>query len=148
MMGTFKLNDAGLALLKQHEGLRLQAYLCPGGILTIGYGHTGDVRPLQRITREEAERLLARDVMRFETVVEQTVRVPLTDNQFAALVCFSFNVGTQAFLNSTLLNLLNRKWYAQVPAQMMRWTHANGSELPGLVARRRAEAELWNRKDA
>lgn len=148
MMGSFKLNDAGFALLKQHEGLRLQAYLCPGGILTIGYGHTGDVRPLQQITQQEAERLLAKDVQRFEAVVEQSVRVPLTDNQFSALVCFAFNVGTQAFASSTLLNLLNRRWYVQVPAQLMRWTHANGVELPGLVARRAAEAELWNRKDA
>lgn len=114
----------------------------------VAYGHTGDVKPLQQITKQEAERLLAKDVQRFETVVEQSVRVPLTDNQFSALVCFAFNVGTRAFANSSLLNLLNRKWYAQVPAQLMRWTHANGNELPGLVARRSAEAELWNRKDA
>lgn len=139
-----KINDAGIHLLKTHEGLRLQAYLCPGGVLTIGYGHTGDVRPLQTITQEDAERLLCNDLARFETGISQIVQVPLSDNQFSALVCFAFNIGLAAFASSTLVSLLNRKWYGQVPAQLMRWTHARGVELPGLAARRRDEAALWN----
>ncbi len=141
------INDAGLALLKTHEGLRLRAYLCPGGILTIGYGHTGDVRPQQQITQSEAEQLLTCDVERFERGVSNYARVPLNDNQFSALVCFAFNVGLDAFAKSTLLSLLNRKWYVQVPAQLMRWTNSNGHELSGLVTRRRAEAALWNTKE-
>lgn len=141
-----RLNDAGYALLRIHEGLRLKAYMCAGGVLTIGYGHTGNVMPLQQITVDAAEQLLKQDVMRFEDGVAHAVRVPLNDNQFSALVCFAFNVGMGAFAGSTLLNLLNRKWYSQVPAQLMRWTRARGVELPGLVARRRDEAELWNRK--
>ncbi|MBY0429450.1 MAG: lysozyme [Alphaproteobacteria bacterium] len=140
------LNDAGYALLKTHEGLRLKAYLCAGGVLTIGYGHTGDVTPLQVMTTDAAEQLLKKDVMRFEDGVSRYVCVPLNENQFSALVCFAFNVGLGAFAGSTLLSLLNRGWYTQVPAQLMRWTKARGVELPGLVARRRDEAELWNRK--
>ncbi len=143
-----KINDAGLSLLKTHEGLRLQAYVCPGGVLTIGYGHTGDVKPLQQITKEAAEALLQQDVVRFERCINSTVLKPLTSNQFSALVCFVFNVGIDAFLRSTLLNLLNRGWYEQVPAQLMRWTHARGVELPGLITRRQDEAKLWNKEDA
>jgi lysozyme len=142
-----QINDAGLALLKAHEGLRLRAYLCPGGILTIGYGHTGDVKPQQHITNSEAEQLLKRDVERFEVGISNYVRVPLNDNQFSALVCFTFNIGLEAFAKSTLLSLLNRRWYEQVPAQLMRWTNAKGHELSGLVTRRRAEAALWNKKE-
>lgn len=141
-----RLNEAGYALLKTHEGLRLKAYLCPGGVLTIGYGHTKNVTPLQVITSDGAEQLLKTDVETYEIGVGQLVRVPLNDNQFSALVCFAFNIGLRAFSGSTLLSLLDRYWYTQVPAQLMRWTKAHGVELPGLVARRRAEAELWNRK--
>ncbi len=142
-----QLNVAGYALLKRHEGLRLKAYLCSAGVLTIGYGHTGHVNPSQQITIEEAEQLLREDVARFETGVSRYVRVPLNENQFSALVCFAFNVGLEAFAKSTLLNLLNRKWYTQVPAQLMRWSYAGGKQLRGLVARRQDEADLWNRKD-
>lgn len=141
-----RLNDVGLALLKTHEGLRLKAYLCPAGVLTIGHGHTGNVTPLQQITMQEAQQLLVKDVTRFEDGVSRYVSVSLNENQFSALVCFAFNIGLGAFAGSTLLNLLNRGWTTQVPAQLMRWTKARGVELPGLVARRRAEAELWNRK--
>lgn len=71
--------------------------------------------------------------------------VPVNDNQFSALVCFAFNVGLYAFSRSSLLHLLNRGWYAQVPAQLMRWTKAGGKEWDGLVRRRRDECALWSR---
>ena len=112
----------------------------------VAYGHTGNVTPLQHITRDEADVLLIKDVALFEAGVSRYVRTTINDNQFSALVCFAFNVGLKAFANSTLLNLLNRGWTSQVPAQLMRWTKARGVELPGLVTRRKAEAELWNRK--
>jgi lysozyme len=138
------INAAGLALIKRHEGLRLDAYLCPAGVLTIGYGHTGDVRPLQRITQQEADALLLNDVARFEKGVSALVVAPLNDNQFSALVCFAFNIGLGALAASTLLSLLNRGWYQQVPAQFMRWTKAGGCELQGLIKRRRDETFLWS----
>lgn len=137
------INARGLALLKKHEGLRLSAYLCPAGKLTIGYGHTDNVRVGDVITEVQAGALLEKDGALFAGAVEALVRVPLNDNPFSALVCFTFNVGVAAFARSTLLSLLNRGWYEQVPAQLKRWTRAGGRVLPGLVARRNDEAALW-----
>lgn len=140
-----RINEFGLALLKKHEGLRLNAYLCPARIWTIGYGHTAGVHEGDAISAQEAENLLRADLHVFENGVNQMLAVPVNDNQFSALVCFAFNVGLYAFSRSSLLNLLNRGWYAQVPAQLMRWTKAGGKELGGLVRRRRDEAQLWSR---
>ena len=98
--------------LKQWEGLRLTAYKDSGGVLTIGYGHTGpDVKAGMTITEAQAEMLLMRDLSRFEQSVERSVKVPLTDNQFGALVSFAYNVGTEAFERSTLLKKLNEGDY-------------------------------------
>lgn len=138
------INAAGLMLLKKHEGLRLKAYLCPAGVLTIGYGHTRGVRPGDKIDAEKACQLLDDDCRIFERAVAELVQVDLNANQFSALVCFTFNVGQEAFARSTLLNLLNRGWYQQVPVQLQRWTKVAGKTLPGLIARRRDEAALWN----
>ena len=140
-----RLNEAGYALLKKHEGLALKAYLCPAGKLTIGYGHTENVKSGDVIDAQDAEALLEADVELFERGVARMVEIGLNENQFSALVCFTFNVGLQAFYRSTLLNLLNRGWMAQVPAQLRRWTKAGGKELAGLKARRRDEIILWNR---
>jgi lysozyme len=140
-----RTNEGGINLIKEYEGLRLATYLCAGGVLTIGYGHTRNARPGLKITKEQAESLLQEDLRSVERAVEKLVRVPLNDNQFASLVAFAFNVGVGNFERSTLLRLLNRGWYEQVPAQLMRWTKANGEMLGGLQRRRAAEARLWNR---
>lgn len=139
-----RINARGHDLIKRHEGLRLTAYLCPAGRYTIGYGHTRNVCAGDVVTHEQAERLLREDLAVFEKGVDQLVLVALNANQFAALVSFSFSVGLHALYRSSLLNLLNRGWYAQVPAQLQRWTRAEGRALPGLVKRRRDEAALWN----
>lgn len=139
-----KISKLGLDLIKQWEGLRLKAYLDIGGVLTIGYGHTGaDVKPNQTITLSEAEALLLKDLAKFEAGVEQLVRVPLNDNQFSALVAFSFNVGLNAFKNSTLLKVLNAGNYDAVPDQLKLWCNVNGKRSVGLVNRRAAEIALW-----
>lgn len=96
------------------------------------------------ITAEQAEWLLDDDVRLTAREVERLVTVPLNDNQFAALVCFTFNVGASNLAQSTLLRLLQRGWYEQVPAQLMRWNKARGEALGGLTRRRAAEAQLWN----
>ncbi len=140
-----RINRDGIDLIKAFEGLHLTPYLCPAKIWTIGYGHTRTVFEGQKITREEAERLLEEDLRLFERAVSRVVRVPLSDNQFSALVCFAFNVGAGNLEASTLLKLLNRGWYEQVPAQLMRWNRANGEVFGGLARRRAAEARLWNR---
>ncbi|MDX1977316.1 MAG: lysozyme [Pseudanabaenaceae cyanobacterium bins.68] len=144
-LGVRKINQAGLDLIKEFEGLELSAYLCPAGVWTIGYGHTGDVHPGDRITAQEAEGLLREDLDYFERQVSRLVRVPVTDNQYAALVSFCYNVGEGALADSTLLRLLNASDYAGALEQFMRWVNANGVPLPGLVRRRQAEKALFDR---
>lgn len=141
------INDAGLALIKEYEGLRLKAYRCPGKVWTIGYGHTRNVFPNMTVTEDEAEDLLKEDLTQVEKAVTRALKVDVSDNQFAALVSFTFNVGIQNFKNSTLLRLLNRGWYEQVPVQLLRWNKARGQVLGGLNRRRVAEGQLWKRED-
>ena len=137
------ISQAGINLIKKWEGLRLQAYLCPANVWTIGYGSTKGVKKGDVVTVKEAEELLRRDLQRFIATVNESVKVPLTQNQFDALVSFTFNVGQGAFKNSTLLRILNQGDYAGVPAQLARWNKGGGKVLPGLTARRKDEANLW-----
>jgi lysozyme len=139
-----RTNISGIALIKEFEGLHLTPYLCPARVWTIGYGHTRTVYAGQQITGAQADVLLDEDLRLFERAVMRLVKVSLSDNQFSALVCFAFNVGTGNFESSTLLKLLNRGWYGQVPVQMRRWNHAGSEVLGGLVRRRAAEAKLWS----
>ncbi|QOZ81965.1 MULTISPECIES: lysozyme [Chromobacterium] len=134
----------GIKLIQQFEGLRLKAYQDAVGVWTIGYGHTGpDVTPGLVITQAQADALLARDLSRFETGVTRLVQVPLNQNQFDALVSFSYNLGLGSLQNSTLLRLLNQRDYAGAAAQFPRWNKAGGKVLPGLTRRRAAEQALF-----
>lgn len=141
-LGT-RINAAGLALIKEFEGLQLEAYLCPAGVPTIGYGTTNGVHLGDQITEATATALLKEDLQRFEAAVSQAVQVPLTSNQFSALVCFAYNVGAEAFRTSTLLNVLNQGDYAAAAEELLRWNKAAGEVLPGLVRRRTAEQQLF-----
>ncbi|WP_455475499.1 lysozyme [Bartonella sp. B17] len=143
-----KISKEGLALIKQWEGLRLQSYQDATGLWTIGYGHTSNsgkpfVHKNMNITEKVAEDILFQDLKQFEKAIEQAVVVPLTNEQFVALVSFCYNVGTIAFCNSTLLRKLNKGDYEAVPFELQRWTQAGGKRLQGLVNRRAAEAGLW-----
>ena len=138
-----QISKAGLDLIKQFEGLYLQAYRCPAGVPTIGYGHTAGVAMGQTITQQQADDYLRRDVRQFERAVERQVSVPLTQGQFDALVSFAFNLGEGALAQSTLLRLLNAGDYAGAAAQFDRWNKAGGRVLPGLVRRRAAERALF-----
>ncbi len=147
-----KTSNKGAALIKEFEGRKLTAYLCPANVWTIGYGHTTAagppiVRQGMRITEEEADAILRRDLVRYENGVERLVKVPLNQSQFDALVSFCFNVGEGALGKSTLLRRLNRGEYDSVPSELMKWTRGGGKELTGLVRRRRAEAKLWRDLD-
>lgn len=139
-----RINKAGVALIKEFEGFHAGPYLCPAKIWTIGYGHTRTVRAGMVVTMEQAEALLDDDLQLCERAIQRLVTVPLNDNQFAALGSFVFNVGISNFEMSTLLKLLNRGWYEQVSAQLMRWNRASGEVLGGLTRRRAAEGVLWN----
>ena len=137
-------SDSGFALTRSFEGLRLTAYQDCGGVWTIGYGHTGrEVRAGLTITETEAEALLRSDVAASETSVNRAVNVPITQNQFDALVDFCFNCGRGNFLSSTLLRQVNLGNTQAATAQFALWVHAGGEVVPGLVRRRKAEAELF-----
>lgn len=141
---TRMVNDAGVALVREFEGCRLDAYRCPAGIPTIGYGATGpDIRMGMKWTQEEADERLAEDLARFAEGVERLVLVDLTDNQFAALVSFAYNVGLGALAGSTLLRKLNADDFQGAADQFARWNKGGGRVLPGLVRRRAAERDLF-----
>ena len=137
------ISEAGLALIRQFEGLRLSAYRCPAGIATIGYGSTAGVQMGQTITAARAEELLRDDVRQFEAAVSRLVKVPLNQGQHDALVSFAFNLGAKALEQSTLLRLLNAGDYSGAAAQFDRWVYASGKKLSGLVKRRAAERALF-----
>ncbi|MGF6178888.1 lysozyme [Ensifer sp. 4252] len=119
-----RINAAGLALIKQWEGLKTKAYRDVADVLTIGYGHTKRSRcpvvtPNMVITEAEAETILRADLAKFEERVSRLVKVPLTDNQYAVLVSFDFNTGRLG--KSTLLKKLNAGDYDAVPIELMKW---------------------------
>jgi lysozyme len=133
-----------LALTEKSEGLSLVAYRDSGGVLTIGFGHTGtDVTAGMTITLVQAQALLQADLKSAEDSVSDLVQVALTPNQFSALVDFVFNVGEAAFAASTLLSLVNQENFAAAAEQFGRWVYDGAQVLPGLVTRREAEKALF-----
>ena len=137
-------NRTGLGLIKESEGLRLKAYLCPAGIPTIGYGETENVKLGDTCTEEWAETTLEKRYDWFEAGVKKLVTVPLTEGQLGALTSFSYNLGLGSLQHSTLLKLLNSGAPAQqVAEEFGKWNKAAGHELPGLTIRRAAEAKLF-----
>ena len=137
----------GVELIRHFEGCYLDAYLCPAGVWTIGYGHTANVKEGDSVDQEAAEAFLIEDLEKFEQAVMRLVEVPLTQQQFDALVSWTFNLGAGNLAESTLLRKLNNYQYAEVPEQMMRWVRAGGQVLDGLVKRRAAEAAMFQNKN-
>lgn len=139
--------DAGVALVRRFEGLRLEPYRDAAGFWTIGYGHlVGRDRaapPPDPIDVARAEALLEEDLARTARAVLRLARVPLEDGQFAALVSFTFNLGSGALAASTLLRRVNAQRHGEAAAEFGRWVHAGGRRLIGLVRRRRAEAGVY-----
>jgi GH24 family phage-related lysozyme (muramidase) len=144
---TGRINANGLRILKSLEGLRLEAYLDAVGIWTIGYGTTSGVVPGMQISQAQAEAFLKRDLATFERAIANAVKVPLTDDQFSALVSFVYNIGETNFVGSTLLQLLNQKDYLGAADQLLRWNKGGDRELPGLTRRRQAERALFLGQD-
>lgn len=133
----------GVTLIKFFEGFRAQAYYDAVGVPTIGYGTTASVKMGQKITEAQGEAFLQADLRKFEAGVSKLVKVPLTQEQFDALVAFTYNLGLGNFQSSTLLKVLNQGRYDLVPDQMMRWNKAGGKVLNGLTKRRAAEGTLF-----
>ena len=140
-----KINDAGLALIKQSEGLCLESYRCPAGIATVGYGHTGpDVRIPMEITPGEAERLLHEDLARFEAGVSAMVDgCSTTQNEFSACVSLAFNIGLAKFATSTVLKRHKAGNKLGAADAFLLWNKGGGRVLPGLIKRREAERALY-----
>ena len=141
---TGHINQAGINLIKSFEGLRLEPYYCSGGVLTIGYGCTRDVQQGMTITESEAEQRLREDLVRFEEAVRRQIKVPLTPNEFAAMVSFTFNLGEGALHESTLRRRLNEGQDVQmvIAQEFPKWVRAGGEVLYGLQRRRNAEIAL------
>lgn len=138
-------SQAAIDLVKASEGLRLQTYRDAVGKLTIGYGHTAGVRIGQHITEAEADELLDNDLDTAAGQVRSLVTVPLAQGQFDALCDFVFNLGAGRLRDSTLLRVLNKGDHGAAGAQLKYWIMAGGAALPGLITRRAAELELWNK---
>jgi GH24 family phage-related lysozyme (muramidase) len=141
-----KTSAAGKKLITEFEGLRLETYICPSGIETIGVGHTGpDVKSGMKISEAHAMELLASDLARFESAVGTLITVDLNQAQFDALVSFAFNCGAGALEESTLRKRLNKGEDPNTVAkeELPKWCKGPNGPLPGLVRRRTAEVNLF-----
>jgi lysozyme len=137
-----KISADCVEFIKTHEGLRLKAYVCPAGVLTIGYGHTKTVTPGMIIARAEADQLFLRDVAEFETGVMQACGTQL-QHRFDALVSFAFNVGLAALRRSTLIKHVRDENYKAAADQFLRWNKVKGRPNAGLTKRRRQERLMF-----
>lgn len=139
-----KCNQSGIDLIMKFEGCLLKSYLCPAKVYTIGYGHTGkDVKEGMSITQAEADRLLLADISIFCNAVNAMVTKEINENQFSALVSFSFNLGYGALRSSTLLRYVNAGNFQEAAKEFDRWNRAGGKILDGLSRRREAERRLF-----
>lgn len=151
------LTDKGLSLIKRFEGFSPTVYVCPAGYWTIGFGHmlrafdrnrdtrrfmSGNPYPAG-ITREEADEMLIADLRKYEAAVARLITVPLQNEQFDALVSFTYNLGAGALQRSTLRRKVNGGFHDEVPHEFSKWVWGGGRKLPGLVKRREAEAGLY-----
>ena len=130
-------------MLKEFEGFRAYPYTCPGGSLTIGYGNTIKPGEYTSITKEEADSLLRKTVSGFESAVKKMVNVPLSQNQYDALVSLAYNIGAGALKRSTLIDKLNSGDYKAAANEFTRFVKSNGKTLDGLVRRRERERNLF-----
>ena len=138
-----KTSYKGLTIIKDHEGLELEAYKCPAGVWTIGYGHTKGVKKGDKCSKADAEAWLVEDVDSAEKAV---AALKLNQNQFDALVSFTYNLGSGNLKKSTLYKKAKVDPDDEsIREEFAKWVNSNGKPLPGLVRRRAAEAELYYR---
>lgn len=142
-----KTSQYGIDLIKHFEGCELKAYKCPAGVWTIGYGHTKGVEPGDEWSEDHANHMLEVELEEYEGYVSKYVTAPLGQNQFDALVSWTYNLGGGNLSASTMLKVLNAGEYEEVPNQMLRWNKAGGKVLEGLTRRRQAEADMFCGKD-
>ena len=144
-----RTSQRGIDLIKEFEGYSERVYMCAGGKYTIGYGHTRGVEVGDTCTQEQAEKYLREDVREAEETVEVLITVPLTQNQFDALVSLVYNIGSGNFYDSTIRRVINckvadREEYRKA---WMMWVKSRNKVLKGLVRRREAEFKLFSSND-
>ena len=142
-----QISEEGKNLIKKFEGCELEAYKCAAGVWTIGYGHIKTAVEGMKIDQATENELFDEEMGEYETYVNTAVTVPLSQNQFDALVSWVFNLGNGNLNASTMLKVINSGDHAGVPAQIKRWNKAGGKVLEGLIRRREAEALLYEGKD-
>ena len=157
-----EINHAGIGLIRDFEGCRLEAYPDPGtggDPWTIGWGSTGpDIEEGTVWTQEEADARFASDINDFAAGVAKGIKVDVSDNQFAAMVSLAYNIGLgkktvgdkkgSGFLGSTLLKRVNEERFDEAADEFLKWNKAAGRVMPGLTRRREAERELFLTPDA
>lgn len=136
-------SNTGIELIKRFEGCRLNAYQDSVGVWTVGYGHTKNVKKGMLITQDQADKFLKEDLKVYENYVKTYVSYNINQNQFDALVSFTYNVGGGNLQKSTLLFYLNQGKITFAANEFDKWTYAGGKKLTGLVNRRKAEKELF-----
>lgn len=138
------ISDAGIQLIKKHEGCEFVAYKDIVGVLTIGYGHTGnDFDADTRWQQWQCDNALQTDLGKFQNCVDKMVTIELTQNQFDALCSFAYNLGCSALANSHLMLKLNSGDTEGAAQEFLKWDHAGGKEIAGLLARREDEQALF-----
>lgn len=140
-----KTSKNGIEMIKKFEGLRLRAYKCPAGVYTIGYGHTGSVAPNMKISKETAEKFLIDDLKKFENHVNEInvkYKYRFNQNEFDSLVSFAFNIG-----NIRQLTANGTRKKSVIAEKMLLYVKAGGVTLKGLVNRRKAEHDLFVKKN-
>lgn len=139
------ITEDGLRLIRRFEGFSALPYVCPGGYLTVGYGHVVKNPDAfrQPIDEDEAAQILAIDIQAAEKAVLRLITVPLRDGQFDALVSFTFNLGAGALQRSTLRRKVNQEEHDDAAAEFLKWVWAGGKKLKGLINRRSAEALFY-----
>lgn len=140
-----RTSQRGIDLIKEFEGYSERVYMCAGGKYTIGYGHTRGVEPGDTCTREQAEEYLRQDLQDAEETVLALITVPLTQNQFDALVSLVYNIGSGNFCNSTIRRIINLKIndINEYRKAWLMWIKSKGKVLKGLERRRVAEFNLF-----
>ena len=139
-----KTSQRGLNFIAGNEGTRTKAYRDSGGVWTIGVGHTGKhVHKGMVITKERAQELLGIDVVHAENAVNHYVDIEITQNQFDALVDFTFNLGAGALHGSTLLRKLNKDDIEGAAKEFKYWCHVNHRKNEGVLARRKRDKKVF-----
>lgn len=144
-INDYRTNQGCIDIIREFEGVRLAAYYGPGRNWLIGYGHKAGVVEGMTISQKEAERLLKADLLDFENNVNRLVTVKVNRNQFSALVCLAYNIGSGNFANSTLLRELNSGDFKEAAEQFDVWRMVGGEISSHQVKRRAAERKIFER---